>query len=888
MTLPLGSKLGSYEVLSLLGAGGMGEVYRARDTRLGRVVAIKVLPAERMSDENRRRRFVKEAQAASALNHPNIVTIYEIESADGNDFIVMEYVPGKTLDTVIPRQGMRLGEVLRIAIPIADAVARAHAAGIVHRDLKPANVVLGSDGAVKVLDFGLAKLVPQEEVDSPKRETRSENGDAGPLSRPGTVAGTVEYMSPEQAKGNKVDARSDVFSFGAMLYEMVTGQRAFARNSTAEGLAALLREQPKALSEVVPGVPRDLEKVILRCLQKDPDRRFQHMGDVRVGLQEIKEESESLPAAAWTPARRRRPWWLAAALAGALLLAVAVWFLWRPREIELAPPRLVPLTSMRGFERHPTFSPDGGQIAFAWGGEKGDNWDIYLKMIGSSEIRRLTTDPAEDNAPSWSPDGRQIAFVRVRSQPGCSSLLNCQGTIHLVSPVGGSDRKLRDFPVSSALSWSPDGRWLAAGRYGSATETDPGAAGIYLIPVRGGEPRPTTSAKVPACHRDPALSPDGHHLAYTSCASCSKYITCHVDVMELGADYAPAGPPRRLTHRADWIDGLAWTRDGNSLIYGDYGTGRLWRAWIVGDRPPERIELAGLDAITPATAASLDRLAFAHDRSTLAIYRFEVGHPPEALLESSHWDINPHLSPDGRRIAFVSRRGEGVEIWLAAADGSNPMQLTHGPGIWQGWPRWSPDGQRITFGSQAEDGQWDIWTNDADGGSPRRLTRDPGNESMSSWSRDGRWIYFQSDRAGPWEVWRIPATGGSEERVTHGGGSVPYESADGKTLFFARAFADAPLFALPLAGGPERKVLECVPARGFAVGAGGVYHLGCTADRRAVPLYLLDPATGQDRLLGKLEQAAPLGFTVSPDGKTILYSKLENQGSDLMMIENFR
>jgi len=793
-------------------------------------------------------------------------------------------VPGKTLDTVIPRQGMRLGEVLRIAIPIADAVARAHAAGIVHRDLKPANIVVGSDGAVKVLDFGLAKLAAQEEADSPKRETRSEDGDAGLLSRPGTVAGTVEYMSPEQATGNKVDARSDVFSFGAMLYEMVTGRRAFAGHSTAETLVAVLREQPKAPSELTPDVPRDLEKVILRCLQKEPDRRFQHMADVRVELQEIKEESDSQPAGARAPARRRRHWWLAVALAGTLLIAVAAWLRWRPREIELAQPRLVPLTWMRGDETQPTFSPDGGQIAFTWDGEKRDNWDIYLKMIGSSEIHRLTTDSAPDFAPSWSPDGRQIAFVR--SQPGYDpGDLKGQGTIHLVSPVGGSDRKLSDFPVRSTLSWSPDGRWLAAARYGSATETDLRAAGIYLIPLLGGEPRPMTSAKAPACDHDPALSRDGHHLAYVSCASCSMS-SCHIELMELGADYVPAGPPRRLTPRAGWIIGLAWARDGNSLIYSDWTPGGLWRAWIVEGRPLERIELAGPIAFAPATTASLNRLAFGSGRITSAIYRFEVGHPPEALLGSSLQDSNPHLSPDGRRITFESRRGGEEEIWLAAVDGSNPMRLTHGPGIWQGTPRWSPDGQRIAFDSQAEDGKWDIWTIDAEGGSPHRLTLDPGNENMPSWSRDGRWIYFSSDRTSAQEIWRIPATGGSEERVTHGGGRYAYESADGKTLFFKRAHGDSPLFALPLAGGPERKVLECVPPVGFAVGSGGVYHLGCTADVRAVPLYLLDPATGKDRLLGKLEQADCL--TVSPDGKTILYSNWDNQGSDLMMIENFR
>jgi Tol biopolymer transport system component len=886
MSLTLGSKLGSYEVLSLLGAGGMGEVYRARDTRLSRVVAIKVLPAERMADENRRRRFVQEARGASALSHPNIVTIYEIESADGIDFIVMEYVPGKTLDTVIPRQGMRLGEVLRIAIPIADAVARAHAAGIVHRDLKPANVMVGSDGTVKVLDFGLAKLVAQEEAGSPEHETVTEEGDSGRLSRPGMVAGTAGYMSPEQAAGKKVDGRSDIFSFGAVLYEMVTGRRAFGGNSTAETLAAVLREQPKAPTEVTESVPRDMEKVILRCLQKDLDRRFQQMQDVKIELQEIKEESDSRPVAAQAPAWRHR-WWLAAALGGASLLVVAVWLRWRPRGIELPSPRQVSLNSVLGREVSPSFSPDGGQIAYAWDGEKGDNWDIYLKMIGSPEIRRLTTDPTPDCAPSWSPDGRQIAFVR--SQPGADPAIPAlddafQGTIHLVSPIGGSDRKLSDFPVHSTLSWSPDGRWLAAGRYASPTESDPGAAGIYLIPVDGGEPRLLTSAKAPASHYAPAFSPDGRHLAY---ASCFSLLSCHVDVVGLGADYVAAGPPRRLTRRAGWILGLAWARDGNSLIYSDFTMG-LYRVWIAGHRPPERIELAGRDVHHPATAASLDRLAFSHDRWTSAIYRFEVGHPPEALRGSSLTDWEPDLSPNGHRITFGSgRSGEGPEIWLAASDGSNPMQLTHGPGIAQGTPRWSPDGQRIAFDSKDEDGKFDIWTIDADRGSPRRLTLEPGNKQMPSWSRDGRWIYFQSDRVGAWEVWRIPATGGSEERVTHGGGVNAYESADGKTLFFTRSFnAGSPLLALPLAGGPERKVLECVPPRGFAVGPNGIHHLGCTTDLRAVPLYLLDPATARDRLLGKLEQA--VGLTVFPGGKTILYLRFEIKGSDLMMIENFR
>jgi Tol biopolymer transport system component len=313
------------------------------------------------------------------------------------------------------------------------------------------------------------------------------------------------------------------------------------------------------------------------------------------------------------------------------------------------------------------------------------------------------------------------------------------------------------------------------------------------------------------------------------------------------------------------------------------------RAFIVGDRPPEKIEIAGLGPLQPTTVASLDRLAFVQNRSSNDIWRFGVGHPPEALLVSTSSDQCPHMSPSGLQIAFQSgRAGDGQEIWLAAADGSNPTQLTRGPGIYQGSPRWSPDGRRIAFDSQGEDGHWDIWTIDADGGSPSRLTLDPGDEHMPSWSRDGRFIYFQSDRAGyPPDVWRIPATGRSEERLTHGGGSLAYESADAKTLFYLRDLGDAPLFRLALSGGPERKVLECVWAKGFAVGPGGVYHLACEAGPAGTPLYLLDLATGRDRFLGNLEKAEG-GFSVSPDGKTILYAKSVGEGADLMLIENFR
>ena len=304
MALAAGTRLGPYEVLGPIGAGGMGEVYRAHDTRLDRDVAIKVLPADRLSDEVQRARFVREARAASALDHPNIVTIHEIESESGVDFIVMELVAGRNLRTLIPRQGLPVPEALRIAIPLADALAAAHAAGIVHRDLKPANVMVTPQGVVKVLDFGLAKLVRKERAGP--EETTAEAKE-GPLSQPGAVAGTFGYMSPEQASGASVDARSDVFSFGLLLYEMVTGRRPFGGGSSAEMLAALLKEQPKPPSELVPDVPKELERIILRCLRKEPERRFQHMGDVKVELQEVKEESDSQPSTGTRPGHGEAP-----------------------------------------------------------------------------------------------------------------------------------------------------------------------------------------------------------------------------------------------------------------------------------------------------------------------------------------------------------------------------------------------------------------------------------------------------------------------------------------------------------------------------------------------------------------------------------------------------
>jgi serine/threonine protein kinase len=877
MSLAAGTRLGPYEILSPIGAGGMGEVYRARDTRLGREVAIKVLPADRLADEARRARFVQEARAASALNHPNIVTIYEIESAEGSDFIVMELVPGKTLDALIPRQGMRLGELLRIAIPLADALAAAHAAGIVHRDLKPANVMVTPQGVAKILDFGLAKLIEADEDAGDDSMALTLDARAQ-LSRPGTVAGTAAYMSPEQASGAAADARSDVFSFGSVLYEMLTGRRPFDGGSTAEILAAVLKETPKPPSELVPDAPRDLERVIRRCLRKEPERRYQHMLDVKVELQEVKEESDSqasAPAGAASAKRRSRLRWIGMAAVGVVALAAATDLtLWRVRRSELPPPHLVPL-SWGGHDLRGSFSPDGNQIAFESRDAKGDNQGIWLKIVGESETRRLTTAPGGyDACPSWSPDGKQIAFLRYAPETDGVS-------IDLVSPLGGSERRLRDFHAPQGqLAWSPDGRWLATARERSTDETTPESGGIYFIPTGGGEPRAVTFPKPPAIDGAPAFSPNGRALAYESCEGA---FSCNVYVLSLDSDLRPEGAARRLTPQGSIIRGVDWTRDGRSIVYtGD----SLWRVRADGSAPPERVELAGRRVIWASTARSQDRLVFTRNRWDPDIFRLQLGGSPTPLIESTFADYFPEYSPDGQRIAFTSDRSGDAEIWLAHSDGSSPTRLTRGPGRAQERPRWSPDGRSIAFDSQAGDGHQDVWTIGVDGAGLRQVTQDPADEHSPGWSRDGSFIYFASNRTGRDEIWRVGVAGGAETQVTHEGGCMAFESLDGTTLYYRRTcFSGDALLARPTDAGGEQAILKCVDTMSFATGGRGVFYVDCDSLQT---LRYWDAATRRNRPVGTFGEAhRKLGLSVSPDGRTVIYAGTK-QETDLVMIENFR
>jgi Tol biopolymer transport system component/predicted Ser/Thr protein kinase len=884
----IGERLGHYEVVAKLGEGGMSVVWKARDLRLDRFVALKILNTASSGSAERRLRFEHEARAASALNHPNIVTIYDIADEGDLSLIAMEYVSGSTLATLIADGSLSLRATLDIATQAAEALAKAHAAGIIHRDLKPSNIMVTDDGRVKIVDFGIAKLSPSGLGDS-AGETVTER--LLPHTIEGKVVGTAAYMSPEQAEGKPVDARSDIFSFGAVLYEMVTGARVFTGASKVSTLAAVLTKEPTPPSQLATQLPRYMERIILHCLQKDPDRRVQSMSDLASDLRQVDADTASGFVAVREPGRvtpvSDKRWLLpaVAAIAGVLVIAGALW-MWRSNAPALPPSVLAPLTTFPGDERLPAFSPDGHLVAFVWSGEKRDNTDIYMKPVGPGAALRLTTDAAEDTAPAWSPDGSRIAFIRRQGRAAA---------LYLTPPVPGSERKLADFrpniysgsPVvgqMTTLSWFPDGKWVAVPAQDADNETN----GLLAISTSGGEPRKLTWG-TGLRYQFPAVSPDGSQLAYAGCVTDSQ---CEVHVIRLGPGPQTRGPARVLTHQRAGIQGLAWTADGAAVVYGSRLNGQhLWRVSASGT-PPERIELAGTPAVYPAISRTGGRLAFIRQGSGDSdLWTFEEGRAPESFLSSTLSDYGPQWAPDGTRIAFASdRSGGGPQVWVANKDGTNVRPVTEVTGRSQGTPRWSPDGKWIAYDGQGEDGGVHIYIVDAAGGPSRRLTSDPGIEQFPSWSRDGKWVYYRSSTGG-WAIWRTPVAGGPPHRMTPANESRTrgaWESWDGQTLYYGIGGA---LFARPVAGGPETRVLSSVLQWDFFPVDGGIYYVRQPdpANRYALEVRYFDLTTKEDRLLNAFESQEGNGLSVSPDRKTVLYSGVRmTAGDDLMMIESFR
>ena len=873
----------------------MGEVYLAEDSILGRRVALKLLPNEYTQDEERLRRFKQEAKAASALNHPNILTIHEVGEADGRHFIATEFIDGETLRESLIRTGkMKTSDVLNVAAEVASAVAAAHEAGIVHRDIKPENVMLRRDGYVKVLDFGLAKLTetvaPQNADTSAPTETLAAHTESG------VVVGTAQYMSPEQAAGKTVDARSDIFSFGSMLYEMVTGQRAFRGDSQMAMLAAVLNQEPEPLPAKV---PHDLAKIIMRCLRKDPARRFQTMADLKVALQDVREESGAVSQLR-TPSRR--PWILAALLSMLVVAGFLAWQAWRDPE-STEPLRAVPLTALPGVQRYPTFSPDGNHVAFTWNGPKQDNPDIYVQQIGSGSPLRLTTDPSNDYNPVWSPDGLWIAFLRSQSEAGKSEL-------RLIPPLGGPERKLAEIRVRGGtwvtppyLAWCPDSNSLFV--TDSPGEGKPDA--LFVISLETGEKRQLTDPQPPASgDTNPAVSPDGSWLVFRR--QLGGLFNGELYRLLLGRGLAAAGEPQRLTPAELDARSPTWMPDGKEILFSVRGG--LRRLVVPGESTPARLPFIGEDGLMPVVSRPQPRrpprLVYVRSFEDDNIWRVETSAPgalassPPVVssISSTRGDWFPQFSPDGRRVLFASDRSGESGVWVADPDGSNAVQLASMGASATGYTRWSPDGERIVFHSTRE-GQAEVFVIPAAGGKPQNLTSHPASDGFPSFSRDGQWIYFTSNRTGERRIWKIPASGGDAVQVTNSAGYAALESPDGAYLYYVETLdKPSPLWHLPASGGVPVKVLEGVFFGNYVVLKGGIYYIDKPSGQGGV--YYLDKPTGETRLQyfdfatrRSTTVARNLGnvdafLTASPDGRTLLYSRKDSSVDDLMLVENFR
>ena len=648
----IGKSFLQYQVIQKLGEGGMGVVYKARDTRLDRLIALKVLPPDKIADPERKKRFLQEARAASSLNHPNIVHIYDIDTVDGIDFMAMELVGGKTLDQLVTRKGLPLSQVLRYAVQIADALAKAHSAGIIHRDLKPSNIMIGDDGRVKVLDFGIAKITERSES-SDATATATLQQTADPKTAEGKILGTIAYMSPEQGEGKPVDAQSDIFSFGSVLYEMVTGQRAFRGDTHVSTLAAILRDEVKPASQVVHDLPREIERIISRCLRKQPERRFQNMNDLKLAIEELKDESDSntLDFARIPPSARRNHL-RRIVLVGVigLIVATAGWWM-TPAGSNDAALQVLPFTTYAGTEDYATFSPDGNQVAFTWDGEKQDNLDIYVKVVGPGTPVRLTTNPLPDVIPSWSPNGRLIAFARDGGGP--------KPEVFLIPALGGAERKVTEsgcrVNTFLSLSWSPDGKWLALPD-GEGTEQP---CSIYLFSPDTGQRRKLTSPPTPFTMGDraPVFSPDGRGLAF----SRSVLDTLgDVWLLHLAADLQPLGDPVQVTHSKGWVPTSAWTPDSREIVYstGSWGDLSLWRVGVRGRGTPRRLSV-GEHGFAPSISGPAHRLMYTPQLDDINIWRVELSRSsgsamPRAsaasgVISSTRMEHTPKYSRTGAR-----------------------------------------------------------------------------------------------------------------------------------------------------------------------------------------------------------------------------------------------
>jgi len=830
MALDAGTRLGPYEIVSLLGAGGMGEVYRARDTRLERTVAVKILPTVIAADPDLRERFDREARAISQLTHPHICTLFDIGHQDGTAFLVMEYLEGETLASRLARGPLPLDQALPIAIAIAEALAKAHRSGIVHRDLKPGNVMLTKGGA-KLLDFGLAKTGPAVAAAGSSGRQLSMPTTPVTLTAQGTILGTFQYMAPEQIEGREADARSDIFAFGVVLYEMLTGRRAFDGATHASLIASILKDDPPPISAVrqrpssVSGHAhpstaiafeaheQDLERIVQRCLDKDPDERWQSAHDLVAELRWLTTRAAQPsvgPAAASTPRGRRREA-AAWALVVALVATSIIGFASRPRG------QAVPHTArflVAPPDRHVTvgtmaFSPDGRRLAFAAreGTGRQSLWIRALDSVGPQRVEG--TDGA--NTPFWSADGQWVGFF-------------ARGKLQKIRPGSGTAEVICEAGTGGGASWNADDVILFAPNI----END----GLYRVAATGGTPtlvRPIDITRGETNVIWPQFLPDGRSYIVTVGARTAGGL-------HLGRTDAPTS---RLLIPMDWQESMSVVRyvapgyllyvaknrtlmarpfdpgrgdfAGEAVAVGEdvdvHGPGRaaftagggnlaFRRTGAAPQRQPTWMDRGGkvlsvIGAPGPTTTFTLGpdgrRLAIERlDPGRRAIWLVDVLRGTATRFASEWWSSAPVFSPDGSRIAFTSVRDSPPNLYVKAATGAGAeVRLT--TSSMQHWPSgWSPDGRFLLYHTFDMKTKWDVWRVPLDGDrKPQPVLNTPYNESNARVSPDGRWIAYESNESGRGEVYVTAFPAAAEKwQISTGGGAAPQWRGDGRELFY--------------------------------------------------------------------------------------------------------
>jgi eukaryotic-like serine/threonine-protein kinase len=841
-----GQLLGHYRIEAKLGEGGMGVVYRAFDTHLDRPVAIKVLRADATTSPERKRRFVQEAKAASALNHPNIVHIYDISSSDGTDFIAMEFVAGKTLDQLIGKSGLPARDTLKYAIQIADALARAHSAGIVHRDLKPGNIMVGEDGHVKLLDFGLAKLT--EATPDSEAATATMKVEHGPQTEEGTILGTVAYMSPEQAEGKKVDSRSDVFSFGSVLYEMVTGRRAFEGATRISTLSAILHKEPQPPGELAPNVPAELEKIIVRCMRKEPERRAQHAGDIKVVLEELRDDSASgklsqTSRAVAQPRARSlfRPVAIVSAAVVLLTAGGALWWLQRSRP---APARTewVQITNFADSVSQPALSPDGRMLTFIRGARTFITpGEIYVKMLPSGDPVQLTHDGLYKMSPAFSPDGSRIAYT-------ASSRGKSWDT--WVVPVLGGEARLW-LPNASGLVWFGKSRLLFSEikdgalhmAIVTAEESRAGERDVYLPPHQRG-----------MGHRSYA-SPDGKSILVVEMNESGSFGPCRLVPMEGNSPIKQVGPPGAQCTFA------AWSPDGQWMYFSSDAGGAFhtWRQRFP-DGEPEQITSGPTEEEGIAMAADGRSLLTAVSVRQSSVWVHDSRGDRQISVEGQA--LQPRFTPDGKKLCYRTRTRNLSELWVADLDSNHSEVLF--PGFPVGGPisgaSWtagydiSPDGRQVVFASPARDGKFRLWLAPLDRRSPpRQIPNVEGEQPLFGANGD---IFFRKVEGTSAFLYRVQEDGTALRKA--------YESAvvdvfganpDHKWILIGVSTEGEVIF--PTAGGTP--VLTHVhPPDWLRWSGDGKYLFVCGAHETRARSYVLPLATGEvfPRSMAKVSNVA--------------------------------